>query len=277
MQNAYNQCKQGDFAIEIVEVLSDEDDINAKEIYWINYYDSANRENGYNKTLGGDGGNGFFECLTEEEKQEYLQKRKEIYKGKHNPNYGKHCYTDGVIIKYISDDEIEEYEANGWYNGVPDRVKEKERLANLGEKNGFYGKKHSEETKAKLSEKRKGKNNWNYGKVIYHKGEVQKYIDPKEVKKYEANGWEKGVKDSAKKKISNNNKKRKFDKPSKLAKIYCYKGEKYYGWRKLKEYLNQNGYSKISESSIIKLANGKHVRGYDDLFGKITILEKEDL
>lgn len=49
----------------------------------------------------------------------------------------------------------------------------------------------------------------------------------------------------------------------------------FYGWRKLREYLILNGYNKISETSIVKLSNGLHVKGYEDLFGKIKIINKE--
>ena len=56
---------------------------------------------------------------------------------------------------------------------------------------------------------------------------------------------------------------------------YLYDGKEFYGWRKLKKYLNENGYSKISEATIVKLSNGLSVRGYDDLFGKI-ITNKDD-
>lgn len=193
MQNAYNIAGIGNFTIEVIEALSEDDDINEREIYWIAYYKSNEREYGYNKTLGGDGGNSFFECLTDEEKEEYLKKNKRNNAGENNPNYGKHCYTDGNIIKYISDEDIEEYVRHGWKPGVPETTKINEHYANLGEKNGFYGKKHSDESKKKISDSRKGEKNWNHGKLIYHKDNQQKYISPEEVESYEAAGWCKGM------------------------------------------------------------------------------------
>ena len=112
-----------------------------------------------------------------------------------------------MVIKYISQEDVEQYEANGWYRGVPDRVRVKEKFANLGEKNSFYGKRHSEETKIKISENRKGSRNWNYGKSLYHKDDVQKYIAREDIPYYESLGWTKGPTDATREKISKGNKK----------------------------------------------------------------------
>ncbi len=61
---------------------------------------------------------------------------------------------------------------------VSEETKEKMSIAHLGEKNGFFGKHHSEETKASMSEKRKGKNtkedNPFYGKE--HSEETKKML-----------------------------------------------------------------------------------------------------
>lgn len=42
------------FLFEIIEECTQQD-LNEREIYWIKYYDSTNRDNGYNISLGGDG------------------------------------------------------------------------------------------------------------------------------------------------------------------------------------------------------------------------------
>ena len=42
------------FTFEVIEQCK-EADLNKKEIYWINYYDSHNKDKGYNLTDGGDG------------------------------------------------------------------------------------------------------------------------------------------------------------------------------------------------------------------------------
>ncbi len=70
----------------------------------------------------------------------------------------------GNIYKKFSEDEldqiatlVEEAKANVRKIGYPETAREKNRLASLGEKNGFYGKKHSEEQKRIWSELAKGR------------------------------------------------------------------------------------------------------------------------
>lgn len=201
LQNAYNKYGTGKFTIEIIDKCTKEN-LDEREMFWIDYYKSYDPKYGYNKTKGGTGGNSYVEVADKEYQKKIQTKLSASKKGKGNPIYGTHCYTNGIVIKYIKDDEVDEYETNGWYNGVPDYIKEKERAANSGPNNGFYEKKHSEETKQRLSEIRKGKNNWNYGKTIYHKDDKQKYIGVDEIEYYESIGWTKGMTDINKRKIS---------------------------------------------------------------------------
>lgn len=41
---------------DIIELIDDVDEMKQREIYWIQYYDSTNKNNGYNVSSGGDGG-----------------------------------------------------------------------------------------------------------------------------------------------------------------------------------------------------------------------------
>lgn len=52
--------------------------------------------------------------------------------------------------------------------------------------------------------------------------------------------------------------------------LYTYEGSMYYGWKSLYRYLQYQGYSKISQRTIERLADGESVRGYDDLEGKLN-------
>lgn len=273
LQNAYNKYGTGNFTIEIIEEC-DSEKLDEREIFWIDFYKSYDKNFGYNKTKGGKGGNGYFEVCDEDKLKEIRDKKSTSVSGENNPIYGAHCYTDGFVIKYIKDDQIAEYESNGWRKGVPDHVKTRERIANLGPNNGFYGKSHSDDTKRKLSESRLGENNWNFGKVLYHKDSKQKYISLNEVEHYESDGWTRGATDEFARKISERKvgKKTPEDVLRKKSHIYVYNGTEYVGWRKLQAHLRQTGYPKISEAAIVKLASGKTVRGYDDLVGTITLL-----
>lgn len=83
---------------------------------------------------------------------------------------------DDLEIFYIN--KFEAVSSNEFYNihsggsggntiaGFTDIEMEKFKSKQRGENNSFYGKKHSEETKKKMSENRKGKNNPNYGKHL---------------------------------------------------------------------------------------------------------------
>lgn len=42
------------FTVEQIDVACDRDELDSKEIYWINFYDSMNPEKGYNLTSGGE-------------------------------------------------------------------------------------------------------------------------------------------------------------------------------------------------------------------------------
>lgn len=66
----------------------EEEKLNEREQYWIEYYDSNNSQKGYNLTLGGDGNNGY--SLPEEAKTKISTALKGKYTGELNPNYGRH-------------------------------------------------------------------------------------------------------------------------------------------------------------------------------------------
>ena len=270
LNNSFIKYGTENFTIEIIEECT-EDELNDKEKYWINYYKSYDPLYGYNKTHGGDGGNSYFECLPIEKQIEVMNKIKQSSSRENNPNYGKKCYTDGIRIKYIDPKDEDYYIQLGWTNGVPEHTRKKEKIVNSGENNGFYGHVHTNESKQKMSDSKKGNKNPNYGKHIYHKDNKQVYISDYEIEMYIKDGWKPGLCDDAKEKIRNKNKGKVRGDNVGNSIHYKYNEIIFYGWRKLKKHLSQNGYPKISQGTITKLSNGEHVRGYDDLVGKIKI------
>lgn len=54
--NALLKYNKEDFRWEIVDNSNSIEELNAKEIYWISYYNSTNKEKGYNLKAGGNGG-----------------------------------------------------------------------------------------------------------------------------------------------------------------------------------------------------------------------------
>ena len=126
LNQAINKYGINNFTTIILEQCFSEEELNEKEIYWINYYDAVNDRNYYNIAEGGQGGN-TYAGRTEEEM----------------------AITKMKISKANS----------GENNGIaknPDLVR--------GERNGMYGKKikdvMSEETyndwKEKISNSKKG-------------------------------------------------------------------------------------------------------------------------
>ena len=44
-----------EFTVELIDTAESQEELNKKEIYWINYYDSTDISRGYNIALGGQG------------------------------------------------------------------------------------------------------------------------------------------------------------------------------------------------------------------------------
>lgn len=74
IHNAIRKYGKENFQIEVIEIIEDEDFdyLKEREKYWIQEFDSYNREKGYNLTIGGDGTFGRFH--SEETKEKIRQK-----------------------------------------------------------------------------------------------------------------------------------------------------------------------------------------------------------
>jgi len=68
LHNAIRKYGKDNFQIEVIEIVDDVEVLKEREIYWIKYYDSYNRDKGYNLTLGGDGTFGRFHSNETKEK-----------------------------------------------------------------------------------------------------------------------------------------------------------------------------------------------------------------
>ena len=132
LQRAWNKYSENNFKFEIIECC-DIDSLDEREIYWIAYFDSF--KNGYNQNIGGDGNRGWI--ISEESKLRMSENHTDV-SGVNNPMYGKSLYD------VLNEDEVKEW-------------KHKISVANSGENNSFYGKHHTDETKAKISQAKTGK------------------------------------------------------------------------------------------------------------------------
>ena len=150
------------FEICILEFdLNDYDEMNEKEIYYIEKFDTlAKNKKGYNVASGGGNANKFA-GKTEEEMKEISKKMSEARSGENNPNYGKKPSEE--TKRKMSEAHSGENHPN-YGKKCPEHSE-----AMKGENNPFYGKKHSEETKRKMSENHadiSGENNPNLGSLI---------------------------------------------------------------------------------------------------------------
>ena len=83
LARAIRKYGKENFFIEEIDTAQSIEELNEKEIYWIKYYNSC--KNGYNETLGGDGGNTYKE-KTPEEMSLIKEKIRTSKLGSKNPN-----------------------------------------------------------------------------------------------------------------------------------------------------------------------------------------------
>lgn len=147
LYNSMNKYGVDNFSWKVIDVAKNREELNHKEIYWIDYFDSyfyKENSNGYNLTVGGDSVSGYRH--TEETKSTMSESRKGRLAGENNPMFGR--------IK----------ENNPFYGkSHSQETKEKISKANkgrlVGDSNPNYNKERSRETKDRISESRKGKYN----------------------------------------------------------------------------------------------------------------------
>lgn len=147
LQKAWNKYHEKDFKFYVLEYCS-VDRLDEKEKYYIDYYDSTNRNIGYNlKTGGQEGGSKYSEDV----KEKMSESLKLFYKN--NPEA---CEEKRRLALLYWSDPIT-------------------RKSRSGENNSMYGKHHKEDSKRKISEARIGcvSNKRNFTHVLcVEKGQV---------------------------------------------------------------------------------------------------------
>lgn len=130
----------------IIDFAYNQDELDDKEKFWIKYYHTYIRDencNGYNMTAGGRG----------------------IGSGKYNPNFGRklsleHRRKIGKSLKgkkrIFTIEHRKKLSESKKGRKLSEEHKEKLRALLSGSKNPFYGKKHTEEARAKMSNAKKG-------------------------------------------------------------------------------------------------------------------------
>lgn len=128
LQNSWNKYGKDNFVFSVLEYCVIEQ-LDEKEIYYINLYKSENREHGYNLKSGGQ--NGGFE-YTEEARKNMSEAQKKHFSNREN-------------LKRLSEQSLKTWSDEDY------------RKSRSGENHPMYGKHLSEEHKNKISESTKGK------------------------------------------------------------------------------------------------------------------------
>jgi len=155
LQSAWNKYGEASFEFKIV-LQCDINDLEKNEIYFIKKYYSSNRDYGYNMDDGGMGTNRIVSKETRN-KLSNTKKIKGDWSGIKNPVFGK---------KFAG----KVHPMQGKQHNQLTKDKIGKSISNLFEdktKNPMWGKKHTEEAKQKMREKKKnykGENHPRYGK-----------------------------------------------------------------------------------------------------------------
>lgn len=296
LQRAYNKYGEKAFKFEILKELSDKNNINQWEKYYIAHLESYKINKGYNILEGGNGG-----AVINEETRKILSEQSKGNKnclGRHHSEETKQKIRLGNLgkIKHkgplnLSDEQrrIRSINAKKQYELNPERrytlYKINQKWLSSHSKEEIYNRyshKLTDEQKRALSERmielgiRKGKNNsqygkrgclnWSFGKIYVCKDDVGKYIDKENLEKYLNDGWITGCKKSRRDKIGQSN--TKF--------IYNYDGIDFMGWCACKDYIVKKFNKPFSQTGLNKLCEGKHVKGWDELYMKITKRLKDE-
>lgn len=145
-QNFIYEIIESNYYDSSIEAL---EDLNTKESYYIGKYDTF--QNGYNMTMGGEGVRGLV--FTDEIKTKISNTLKEYFKTHENPFKGKnHSEETKMILREKSIGRESPFKGRHWTEEEKKHLSELGKINNKGEKNGFYGKKHSEKTKQTIGE-----------------------------------------------------------------------------------------------------------------------------
>lgn len=128
LQSSWNKYGESDFVFSILEECN-MDELDERESYWIDYYNTVDRTKGFNLRDGGQNGGSKY---SDESRKKMSESQKELW-------------TDEQHKRHMS-----EAFKNVWSN-------DDYRNGRSGENHPMYGKHHSEETKKKISKINKGK------------------------------------------------------------------------------------------------------------------------
>lgn len=132
--NAINKYGKENLIWEVIDTANSIEELNSKEIYWINYYNTyihSENTNGYNMSLGGSSTLGWIPSA--ETKKKISDSHVGIHVGNKNPQFGKtRELSTWWGRKHTKEEKIKISDSNKG-KILSDETKEKLRIANSGE------------------------------------------------------------------------------------------------------------------------------------------------
>lgn len=163
----------------MIESCETFEELNQREIYWIDQYQTRNPAVGYNIAVGGQGAVGHpvteetRQKLRESTRQANLSRSPEVYQRAAETAKGNKMVSRDGICKRAHPEGFESYIQEGWSFGGLKRQVDKH-----GEKNPGYGK------------------NYHAGMIWIHQGAERKYLQQEEAQPYLDAGWKRGMWDT---------------------------------------------------------------------------------
>lgn len=161
LQRAFNKYNKENFIFHVIEYCNEEDLLN-REQYWLDFYNSFNRDFGYNINPRAD-----RSIMSEETKEkirlskigkklteEHKKKISESNKGKKYSEYTKLKISNSLKGKIKTKETCDKIKKSLTGRIISEEWRNKISLSTTGNKNHFFGKKHSEKTKKLISNTR---------------------------------------------------------------------------------------------------------------------------
>lgn len=163
LQRAIKKYGVKNFKVEIIKWFETLEDLNNGEKYYIKLYNSQNRDIGYNRSEGGDGGS-YYENLTQEEKERIKEKQRQARENWtdefRKTYYEKLSKTSKGRVQSLETRQKKSQSLMGH------KVSEETRKKIADTKNTFYQTPEGEQLKKQISESLMGNIPWNKGKKM---------------------------------------------------------------------------------------------------------------
>lgn len=129
LQYAFKKYGKENFKRETIDTADTYKELNEKEVYWIKYYKSTDKEVGYNRSLGGDGFSGIL--------PETIEKIRQIHLGRKNTKETKLKMSNAAKGK-VKTKEHKEALSEAWEKRRMEKPTKKETLEKMS--NSMKGK-----------------------------------------------------------------------------------------------------------------------------------------